>query len=145
MEFQQKVSALLTEKGISNVIFNSNTDKSRYAEYLKEFDEGKIHMMIGIILKLRLMKSLIIGSGDGLDGQDTFHQPEDQRLNGLIIIRHTLPKEVRLQKQLMENRVPDMLILLLMLVLMEDLVDLPTVTCLVILNLTTVLSILTFM
>ena len=32
MEFQQKVSDLLTKKGISNVIFNSNTDKSRYAE-----------------------------------------------------------------------------------------------------------------
>jgi late competence protein required for DNA uptake (superfamily II DNA/RNA helicase) len=47
MEFQQKVSALLTEKGISNVIFNSNTDKSRYAEYLKEFDEGKIQVVIG--------------------------------------------------------------------------------------------------
>ena len=47
MDFQQKVSALLNEKGISNVIFNSNTDKTRYAEYLKAFDEGKIQVVIG--------------------------------------------------------------------------------------------------
>lgn len=47
MDFQQKVSALLTEKGISNIIFNSNTDKTRYAEYLKAFDEGKIQVVIG--------------------------------------------------------------------------------------------------
>ena len=64
MEFQQKVSALLTEKGISNVIFNSNTDKSRYAEYLKEFDEGKIQVVIGgsaLVEALSLYKlSLII-------------------------------------------------------------------------------------
>lgn len=64
MEFQQKVSALLTEKGISNVIFNSNTDKKRYAEYLKEFDEGKIQVVIGgsaLVEALSLYKlSLII-------------------------------------------------------------------------------------
>jgi superfamily II DNA or RNA helicase len=64
MEFQQKVSALLTEKGISNIIFNSNTDKSRYAEYLKEFDEGKIQVVIGgsaLVEALSLYKlSLII-------------------------------------------------------------------------------------
>lgn len=47
MDFQQKVSALLTEKGVSNVIFNSNTDKTKYAEYLKSFDEGKIQVVIG--------------------------------------------------------------------------------------------------
>jgi superfamily II DNA or RNA helicase len=64
MDFQQKVSALLTEKGISNVIFNSNTDKNRYAEYLKEFDEGKIQVVIGgsaLVEALSLYKlSLII-------------------------------------------------------------------------------------
>ena len=64
MEFQQKVSDLLTKKGISNVIFNSNTDKSRYAEYLKEFDEGKIQVVIGgsaLVEALSLYKlSLII-------------------------------------------------------------------------------------
>ena len=64
MDFQQKVSALLTEKGISNVIFNSNTVKSRYAEYLKEFDEGKIQVVIGgsaLVEALSLYKlSLII-------------------------------------------------------------------------------------
>ena len=64
MIFQQKVSALLTEKGISNVIFNSDTDKSRYAEYLKKFDEGKIQVVIGgsaLVEALSLYKlSLII-------------------------------------------------------------------------------------
>lgn len=64
MAFQQKVSALLTEKGISNIIFNSNTDKTRYAEYLKEFDEGKIQVVIGgsaLVEALSLYKlSLII-------------------------------------------------------------------------------------
>lgn len=64
MDFQQKISALLTEKGISNVIFNSTTDKTKYAEYLKEFDEGKIQVVIGgsaLVEALSLYKlSLII-------------------------------------------------------------------------------------
>ena len=45
--FQQKVSALLTEKGISNVIFNSDTKKELYDTYLKEFDNGNISAIIG--------------------------------------------------------------------------------------------------
>lgn len=64
MDFQQKVSVLLNEKGISNIIFNSNTDKTKYAEYLKEFDEGKIQVVIGgsaLVEALSLYKlSLII-------------------------------------------------------------------------------------
>lgn len=64
MDFQQKVSVLLNEKGISNIIFNSNTDKTKYAEYLKEFDEGKIQVVVGgsaLVEALSLYKlSLII-------------------------------------------------------------------------------------
>lgn len=45
--FQESISTLLNEKGISNVVFNSDTKKDLYDTYLKEFDEGKIQTIIG--------------------------------------------------------------------------------------------------
>lgn len=45
--FQESISNILNEKNISNVIFNSNTKKELYDEYLKNFDEGKIQTIIG--------------------------------------------------------------------------------------------------
>jgi superfamily II DNA or RNA helicase len=45
--FQEIISTLLSEKGISNVIFNSDTKKELYDEYLKEFDKGSIKVIIG--------------------------------------------------------------------------------------------------
>ena len=45
--FQQKVSTLLNEKNISNVIFNSDTKKELYDKYLKEFDSGNIDVIVG--------------------------------------------------------------------------------------------------
>lgn len=45
--FQESISKILTEKGISNVIFNSDTKKELYDKYLKDFDEGIMEVIIG--------------------------------------------------------------------------------------------------
>ena len=45
--FQESISNILNEKGISNVIFNSDTKKELYDKYLKEFDNGNINVIIG--------------------------------------------------------------------------------------------------
>ena len=45
--FQESISTLLNEKNISNVVFNSDTKKELYDEYLKGFDNGSINVIIG--------------------------------------------------------------------------------------------------
>ena len=45
--FQESISALLTEKGISSIVFNSDTKKELYDTYLKEFDNGNIDVIVG--------------------------------------------------------------------------------------------------
>ena len=45
--FQESISNILNERNISNVIFNSDTKKELYDKYLKEFDKGKIQVIIG--------------------------------------------------------------------------------------------------
>lgn len=45
--FQENISAKLTGQGITNVIFNSDTKKGNYEEYLTEFDKGNINVIIG--------------------------------------------------------------------------------------------------
>ena len=45
--FQESVSRLLNERGVSNIIFNKDTKKSQYEQYLKDFDSGLISVIIG--------------------------------------------------------------------------------------------------
>lgn len=45
--FQESISAKLNEEGINNIIFNSDTKKANYEEYLTEFDKGSIKVIIG--------------------------------------------------------------------------------------------------
>lgn len=44
---QEELSRVLTEKGITNIVFNSKTNKKRYEQYLKDFDNGVYRVLIG--------------------------------------------------------------------------------------------------